>query len=490
MADSNASAAKDPLIELQRMESALVRAELEQPGILAPADVRRLRYLLGFSRLTAFSPGAGGGGAGGRAEVAVGEGLVRFRSRVIDELRGPLRQESKPRDRLAGAGKALARMREPLAEERQGLIERHGGDFSAGELDAEVGRKALVNIVGGGGGAGFVYIGAYQRLQEAGIVPAYVIGASIGALLGSFRARAVAADWDDYIGLARSLDRRKLLSPVSIRRRYGLPGLLSLRLAPTVAPYFEDGAGAPLRICDLEIPYEAVVAGVRRPAFERLPEQFRDPSREGRLRRRGLISRYSPMRLSPPIVGRLRQVATFFDPRVVKPVVLGRDELTEQLSVVDAAGFSAAIPGVLHYDIEEEDERTDRLLDELFEREDVAALVDGGVVSNVPVELAWKEVQAGKLGTRNAFYLAFDCFHPQLNPGNLWLQPITQAVALQMNRNAPYADWVLRFDRTLSPLNLVPKPQGLAEAIAWGRSAVEERLPMIERFLEPFGWEE
>jgi predicted acylesterase/phospholipase RssA len=184
------------------------------------------------------------------------------------------------------------------------------------------------------------------------------------------------------------------------------------------------------------------------------------------------------------------QVAAFFDPRIVKPVVLGADDSTAELSAVDAAGFSAAIPGVLHYDVADGDERTAGILSELFEREDLAALVDGGVTANVPAELAWRRVQAGKLGTRNVFSLALDCFHPQWDPGHLWLQPITQGVQLQMVRNAQFADWVLRMEPTLSPLNLVPEPQQVDSAIEWGRASIEPLLPMIRRFLEPVSWED
>lgn len=56
---------------------------------------------------------------------------------------------------------------------------------------------------------------------------------------------------------------------------------------------------------------------------------------------------------------------------------------------------------------------------------DIAAIVDSGAASNVPIELAWKRARDGKLGTRNACYLAFDCFHPQWDPRHMWLVPIT-----------------------------------------------------------------
>jgi hypothetical protein len=191
----------------------------------------------------------------------------------------------------------------------------------------------------------------------------------------------------------------------------------------------------------------------------------------------------------PGAVTRLWQVAAFFDPRVVKPIVLGGDRLTGALNALDAAGFAAAIPGVLHYDADPADVRSHRLLDRLLEREEVAALVDGGVAANVPVEIAWRRIQAGRIGTRNAVYLAFDCFHPQWDPRHLWLQPITQAVQLQMTRNAPFADWIVRFEPTLSPLDLAPEPERLERAIEWGRASIEPVLPLLERLLEPVGWD-
>jgi hypothetical protein len=137
------------------------------------------------------------------------------------------------------------------------------------------------------------------------------------------------------------------------------------------------------------------------------------------------------------------QVAAFIDLRIVKPIIIGDDDPARDFDVVDAASFSSAILGVLHH--ETSDPFMIPILDALCEDKDVAALVDGGAASNVPVELAWKRIRDGRLGTRNACYLAFDCFHPQWDPRHLWLVPITQAIQLQMVRNLPYADHLVRF---------------------------------------------
>jgi hypothetical protein len=59
-----------------------------------------------------------------------------------------------------------------------------------------------------------------------------------------------------------------------------------------------------------------------------------------------------------------------------------------------------------------------------------------------------------------------------------------------MGRNAAYADWIVRFEPTLSPVNLVPDPDRFDLAIQWGRAAIDERLPLIERLLERVRWDE
>ncbi|MDT5015376.1 MAG: hypothetical protein QOD39_1536, partial [Mycobacterium sp.] len=129
------------------------------------------------------------------------------------------------------------------------------------------------------------------------------------------------------------------------------------------------------------------------------------------------------------------------------------------------------------------------ILDNLFDHYDIGALVDGGAASNVPVELAWKRVRDGKLGTRNACYLAFDCFHPQWDAKHLWLVPITQAIQLQMVRNGPYADHIVRFEPTLSPVNLAPSATAIDIACEWGRRSVDKAIPVTSALMQPTWWE-
>ncbi|ORV96924.1 patatin-like phospholipase family protein [Mycobacterium kyorinense] len=475
----------EPALLLQKMENRLVRHHLANPDVLSSEELRKLRYILNFARLADFEPGAAGpGGSRGRGDISVGAEIAPWRSRVADALFGPLREEPDPIAALQAAREALAVLAADQDDQRSVLLERHGNDFSAAELDAEVGYKKLVTVLGGGGGAGFVYIGGMERMLEAGHVPDYLIGSSIGSILGSLVSRELPVPIEDYIAWAKTVSYRAILGPERLRRRHGLAGMFALRFDRFAHAMLTREDGQRMRMSELAIPFDIVIAGVRKQPYSALPSRFRRPELAA-LQMRAIPFR--PIGIGAQVGARMWQVAAFIDLRVVKPIVIGGDDPARDFDVVDAASFSSAIPGVLHH--ETSDPRMIPLLDELCEEKDVAALVDGGTASNVPVELAWKRVRDGRLGTRNACYLAFDCFHPQWDPRHLWLVPITQAVQLQMMRNLPYADHLVRFGPTLSPANLAPSVAAIDRASRWGRRSVEKALPVTSALLEPTWWE-
>ena len=475
----------EPALLLQRMENRLIRHQLAEPEVLSSEELRKLRYILNFARLADFEPGAAGpGGSRGRGDVSVGAEIAPWRSRVADALYGPLREEADPITALQTARDALAGLAADQDDQRRVLIERHGKHFSAAELDSEVGYKKLVTILGGGGGSGFVYIGGMQRLLEAGQLPDYMMGASIGSILGSLVSRELPVPIEEYIAWAKTVSYRAILGPERLRRRHGLAGMFALRFDQFAHAMLSREDGQRMRMSDLAIPFDIVVAGVRRQPYTALPSRFRRPALAA-LQMRSVPFR--PIGIGPVVGTRMWQVAAFIDLRVVKPIIIGDDDPARDFDVVDAASFSAAIPGVLHH--ETSDPRMIPILDDLFEEKDIAALVDGGTASNVPIELAWKRIRDGRLGTRNACYLAFDCFHPQWDPRNLWLVPITQAIQLQMVRNLPYADHLVRFEPTLSPVNLAPSAASIDRASRWGRNSVDKAIPVTTALLQPTWWE-
>ena len=478
-------ASAEPTLLLQKMENRLIRQYLESPGVLSNEEIRKLRYILNFARLADFEPGAAGpDGTRGRGDVSVGAEIAPWRARVADALHGPLLEKHDAATALTAARDVLAGLVDDQDEQRRLLAERHRNDFSLAELDSEVGHKKLVTILGGAGGAGFVYIGGMQRLLEVGQVPDYMIGSSFGSIIGAVIGRALPVPIEEYVTWAKTVSYRAILGRERLRRRHGLIGMFSLRFDQFAHALFSRADGERMRMSDLAIPFEAVVAGVRRQSFAAMPARFR------RLEVAALQLRSIPLHpigIGPQVAARMWQVAAFIDRRVVKPIVIGGDDLTHDFNVVDAASFSSAIPGVLHH--ETSDPRMDPILDALLEGNDVAALVDGGAASNVPVELAWKRVRDGKLGTRNACYLAFESFHPQWDPRHLWLVPITQAIQLQMVRNAPYADHLVRFEPTLSPVNLAPSVAAIDRARAWGCRSVDKAIPVTSALLQPTWWE-
>jgi hypothetical protein len=313
------------------------------------------------------------------------------------------------------------------------------------------------------------------------MLPDYVVGTSIGSLYGAMFTRAAEPDLDAMRTFAHALTLGSVLGAPRRTRRHGMPGLFSLALEDSLGPMLLDQAGAPLRLKDMAIPFETVVAGVRQSAFDRLPSRFK----HAEISRLSAMSRGGVARTGV-LASRMWQVGAFFDSRVAKPIVFGADELTRGLRTLDAVGFSCAVPGVLHYESAAMSERA--ALDRLLRAKEVRALVDGGVTSNVAIELAWRRTQDGRLGTRNAVLFAFDCFQPQWDSRHLWLTPITQSLQVQMVRNAPFADWIRRFSPTLSVLDLVPGPERFDRAETWGREAVGPDLPLMTRLLRPSPW--
>jgi hypothetical protein len=302
--------------------------------------------------------------------------------------------------------------------------------------------------------------------------------------LGSLVARALPVPIEEYIAWAKTVSYRAILGPERLRRRHGLAGMFALRFDQFAHAMLSREDGQRMRMSDLAIPFDIVIGGVRRQPYTALPSRFRRPALAA-LQLRSVPFR--PIGIGPVVGTRMWQVAAFIDLRVVKPIIIGDDDPARDFDVVDAASFSAAIPGVLHH--ETSDPRMIPILDALCEEKDVAALVDGGTASNVPIELAWKRIRDGRLGTRNACYLAFDCFHPQWDPRHLWLVPITQAIQLQMIRNLPYADHLVRFEPTLSPANLAPSVASIDRASRWGRNSVEQAIPVTTALLQPTWWE-
>jgi predicted acylesterase/phospholipase RssA len=468
-------------LRLQRMEIRLIEALVDAPRHVSAAREEQLRYALSLARLETFQPGAAREGERTtRRDVTVRSSeLEAFRRLVLGRLARPLLHESSPRRRLDATVAAFGHFQSRLISTRDEVLANHVDDFSEDELDDEVGIKSLVGVGGGGGGAGYVYIGAYDVLQNEGIFPRYLTGSSIGAVLGLFRAKTRWADLDEYIALAHRLRPEELFRFISMKARYGFPGIFRLYLHDALGPTFRHPDGSTYTLADLAIPFEPIVAGIRRGAMRETRDEYERSHHLPGDRRPG------PLELRAQFASQMVRTVAFVNPRMVKEIVLGADELTKDFDVIDAAGFSAAVPGILHYDVARKDFRMRAMLGELLRREDVVALIDGGVANNVPARTAWRRVRDGRIGTRNAYILAFDCFHPQVGVGHIAMHPLEAVIQLQVALNRRYWHRKISFTPTLSPISVLPSPQKLDRAISWGRAQMKTELPYVKKALEP-----
>jgi hypothetical protein len=163
---------------------------------------------------------------------------------------------------------------------------------------------------------------------------------------------------------------------------------------------------------------------------------------------------------------------------------LGADPETRDFDALDAVGFSSALPGVIHYDVLRDDERMHAILDALLARHDLFRLVDGAVVDILPARAAWATVQRGAIGTRNAFVLALEGFAPKITQP-LWYG-LEQLAAQNVGRNRPFIHLLRSFQRTLSPMEVVPDEAALRRAVNEGKAELHPDMPFVAHMCRPF----
>lgn len=448
---------------LERLEGRLVGLHLARPDPDADRVVDALRYVLSFAKLTTVRNADG-------QDVEVHPALADHARYVRDTLGRALRDA----ETVWVVSGALPELLRRTREARRAVLERFPLDRPS--LEAEVTRKLLVVAAGGGGGAGYVYPGVFEMLDRSGVVPDLVVGTSAGALMGAFRCRSRRYDFAPLVAAARRLTWGSVFQVLETENKYGLPATLRLHLRSAVGEVFRHPEGRPLWLSDMEIPLYCVATGITVDALKHdlgYYEHLLDEDVSGlRSRVRGGFKALSVLR---EFLGRRDALVE---------VVLGRDAGTEHFDTVDAAGFSSAVPGVIHYDVLRDDARMRRILDQLYAERGITRLGEGGMVANVPARIAWESAHSGRLGRRNAFVLALDCFAP--NARRIAWFAMQQAVrAANVDGDRPWADLYVAFRRTLSPANLLPGVRDSLTAIRWGREEIQPHMPFILAMMRP-----
>lgn len=452
---------------LEELESAVVRAALADPTLIDAHEEATLRTAISLARLYRVRQE-------GR-DVGVGAVLAPFREELSRRLTPVLLPKSGKVER-ALLMPHLRELKERTLHTRDSLVARFSNRLSFETIDREIRHKSLVLVLGGGGGTAYVTLGVMALLDEYGLTPRLLSGTSMGAILGLFRSRMRRFEQDEVVNIVRTLSWRRLFRVVSTENRYGVPAALRLFLRSGIGRWFgvDTHGGEALTLSQLPIKTLITVSGIR---MGKLPHPLEFYER---------LTAASPRHLLNPLI-LPRWLAALWEfatrPDILTRVTLGLDEGTEGFDAVDAAGFSSALPGIIHYDVLRDDPRMHALLRDLLSTRRIFRLVDGGLVDNVPAKAAWKAVHTGEIGSRNTFILALNGFATRLSTP-LWL-PLQRIAEINVARSRPWAHLTHDFKRTLNALTVVPRVDELLDAIEWGRRQLAPHLPFITRMLTP-----
>jgi predicted acylesterase/phospholipase RssA len=426
-----------------------------------------MRYVLSFAKLTQLRTDDG-------TDLELQEFLAPLAWKVRTSLAPHLLEEQS----IWGAMRTMPGLVSEVRRARERLLAHF--PVSADTLQAEISTRPLVVALGGGGGAGYGYAGAWTLFHRRGLQPGLIAGTSIGGLLGLFRARRRVYDAVPLVEASKRLSFDTVFRVLQMDRRYGLPATLRLYLRAAIGSLFQTPEGQPLTFRDLEVPLLICCTGIEVEALKHdlsWYEHFLDDAIE------------PGARIRPSRLAKIAQVATIFrdllaTPEALREVIFGADPITMDADVLDAAGFSSSIPGLIHYDVLRDDRRMKLLLDEIYAHHGITRLAEGGIVNNLPVRPAWEEVVVrGRLGRRNAVVVALDCFAPRMR--NPVFYAVQQIVRPNVVRNLPYAHLSLALERTLNPLNLVPPLTDLERAMQWTMDDLQPQMPFLERLLAP-----
>lgn len=318
--------------------------------------------------------------------------------------------------------------------------------------------KGLVLSLGGGGATGFAHACLFQWLEELEISPVLITGTSFGALLGYLRAMQTRYDAAVSMlhmpGLMRILHH---LRPCFAQRRFGLAGIFDLNfssLCQDIAHAF--GYSQAPTFDELKMPFACVASGI---AFRNDVACQIDPEDAGFFSGLWRLT-HATWRKA---MSRAAKISNFIAAeRTTVPIIFGLDADTRQMPVIDAAAFSALVPGVLTYEVSASHRRSIEVLERLFKTHDLYRLCDGGLVSNVPVRAAraildrnWGGFARGVTCRHdNVWLVGVDVFAPQPKDGVLF--PLQQIANRNAVIDAAEADSFIRLRYLLNPLEFSP----------------------------------
>ena len=461
----------DEFRPFRRGEIALARRLADEPTFLPPRELALLRHALRLAQLSSL---------GGEPDELV-DRIGALRLRLLQLLAPVLPTEPAQIDAARLAAR-LPKVVTLVSEARRRLVE--AGLTSEVALDAELATKRLVLVLGGAAGSGYVFLGALHRLEAQGLRPSYLAGCSVGSILAVIRARTPGFELPELLEHIRRLRERGAFRAPA-RPRFGLPGALRLDLRSALGDLFEV-RGRQQSLAELAIPTDVLATGLGPGALSEPSESYARMI-DLEVHSAGALAKLPPATLAR-LVGPLVSLA--MSRQVLVPVFLGSDPETRRLAALDAAGFSAAIPGVLSYDLLPDDAEGARVLGLLFERHSLSGLVDGALSTVIPARYAWEAVEAGRIGTRNVAIVALDAL-AKPRGSNALLLPFLRVASATADRDRAFWDLHVNFQRAPNLLDLFPSDARLQSAARHGEQEFSETARLLPLLLATLpSWKE
>lgn len=453
------------------LERQLLTWLVRQPSALTTRQEAQLRWAIALARVCLLRTPSG-------QDIDLSQELEPFRRWLCDHLREAISSSNQVDDqRLRHMVPAIALR---TRSTRRRLLQNHEDDFDAATLDEELRHRKLALVLGGGGGSGFAHLGLFQLAEELGQVPELIVGSSMGALVGLFRAMERTYSPAALIQtVPNHFEWNSLFRPFNGVSRFGFPGAFHMQLLRPASEAMENllGTGRLPTFSELPIRFEVVVTGVR-VGFDYGVEVERE------LARMASASSFSPFAIRRRIKF-LAAVASELaaNPKLLRQLVFGHEPETRGFNVVEAVGFSCSVPGLFCYDVFHDDPQTIKVLEELAQRHRLWRLADGGVVNNVPSRVAWESIMQGNLGTRNVYILAADVFAPTNSALNLPFTLVQQIARTNVLSNKPFSDYHKTFQDPPSPIRLIPSWRKLGKMVKSARAELDPQKPILSRAL-------
>lgn len=463
MGQLNEKAAEQLKKRLMELECHIIKLLVKEDNFLSPHEAASIRWAMSLARITKVMVNQGNN----HQDIHLGHASDRYRALLFNLL-------SKISDQYGHIDKdglkILSKKITLLAQkERQDLL----SIFSLmpkEALDKATRRRPLALTLSGGGGTSYVFIGALHAMEESGIIPSVISGSSMGAIIGAYRSLRKHFDLDMLKDLIAKTLWHKVAHPYSGPSRFGIPAALRLYLRDIVGHEFEIN-GQPIKMCDLAIPLRVCVAGLSAKSQPKEEE----------------LNKYAHILQEKKVGFTSRSIISIiidFAQKPLKPIYLGGDELTENFDVLDAIGFSAAIPGLFHYDILRQDLKMISLMNNLFLREGIIRLIDGGFVDNLPAKESIRAIENGVADGYDPFVLSLDGFMPKFNH-HIIFYPLMRFAQENSKEGHELSHLVINFKHVLSPINILPTKDTLHFAIHHGQEEFLSYLPFIRKMIGP-----